>query len=227
MRLRRPFSFSNRLHGQLCVLMLQSCVLLSKTTGSIVQRTSVAHEDTIVSGMSGRYAQALFALAQETHAVDQVAQDLGLFAAAIAQTTDLEKLVRSPVLSITVQLKALDATLAHLNIAGAAANFIRLVTSKRRLFAIREMIRDYNKLSEAAKGVTRAEVTAASALGDAQVQALKEALRQVSGGKSVDVAVKVDPSIIGGLVVKLGSRMVDGSIKTKLNTIRSRMKEVG
>lgn len=187
----------------------------------------MAHEDTIVSGMSGRYAQALFALAQETQSADKVAQDLNGFASAIAQSADLEKLVRSPVLSITVQLKALDAVLAHLNITGAAANFIRLVTSKRRLFAIRDMIRDYNKLSDAAKGVTRAEVTSASALEDAQLQALKDALRHISGGKSVDVAVKIDPSIIGGLIVKLGSRMVDGSIKTKLNSIRSRMKEVG
>ena len=96
----------------------------------------MAHEDTIVSGMSGRYAQALFALAQETHAVDQVAQDLGLFAAAIAQTADLEKLVRSPVLSITVQLKALDATLAHL-----AGHRARSSTRRRRRLLFPRSIR--------------------------------------------------------------------------------------
>ncbi len=89
------------------------------------------------------------------------------------------------------------------------------------------MIRDYGKLLDAAKGVKRAEVTVAEPLGDAHLNLLKDALRQVSGGDSVELSVKIDPSIIGGLVVRLGSRMVDGSLRTKLNTIRNRMKEVG
>ncbi len=110
---------------------------------------------------------------------------------------------------------------------GIAANFLKLVATKRRLFAVREMIRDYGKLLDAEKGVKRAEVTVAEPLSDAHLAALKEALREVSGGQSVELSVKVDPSIIGGLVVRLGSRMVDGSLRTKLNTIRNRMKEVG
>ena len=89
------------------------------------------------------------------------------------------------------------------------------------------MIRDYGKLLDNAKGVKRAEVTVAEPLGDAHLTLLKEALRQVSGGDSVELSVKIDASIIGGLVVRLGSRMVDGSLRTKLNTIRNRMKEVG
>jgi len=89
------------------------------------------------------------------------------------------------------------------------------------------MIADYNKLYDSWRGVARAEITTAAALSDAHVAALKEALKGVTGGKNVEISVKIDPSIIGGLVVKLGSRMVDGSLKTKLNAIRTRMKEVG
>jgi F-type H+-transporting ATPase subunit delta len=89
------------------------------------------------------------------------------------------------------------------------------------------MIADYRKLYDTSRGVTRAEVTSAAALTDANVAALKESLRAASGGREVDLDMKVDPSIIGGLIVKLGSRMVDGSLKTKLNAIRLAMKEVG
>ncbi|MGH6852924.1 MAG: ATP synthase F1 subunit delta, partial [Methylocella sp.] len=102
-----------------------------------------------------------------------------------------------------------------------------LVAAKRRLFAIFDMIRDFNLLNDARKGVTRAEVTAAEALKPEYVEALRTALADISGGGEVDIAIKIDPAIIGGLIVKLGSRMVDSSVKTKLNAIRSRMKEAG
>ena len=158
---------------------------------------------------------------------DSVADALTRFDALIAESPDLERMVRSPVFSAADQLKALDAILAQAQISGVAANFIRLVTTKRRLFFIREMIADYRKLYDTSRGVTRAEVTSAAALTDANVAALKESLRAASGGREVDLDMKVDPSIIGGLIVRLGSRMVDGSLKTKLNAIRLAMKEVG
>ena len=187
----------------------------------------MANEETIVSGMAGRYAQALFQLAGEQKATDQVAADLASFSALIAESADLARLVRSPSFSAEEQVKALTALLARAGITGIAANFIKLVASKRRLFAIGDMIAAFGKLHDAARGVTRAEVTVAEPLADQHLEALKAALAQVSGGRTVNVALKVDPSIIGGLVVKLGSRMVDGSLKTKLNSIRTRMKEVG
>jgi F-type H+-transporting ATPase subunit delta len=187
----------------------------------------VAEEDTIVSGVSGRYASALFSLAQDNRQAEAVADALARFDALIAGSPDLERLVRSPVFSAADQVKALDVILAHAGIDGIADNFIRLVATKRRLFFIREMIADYRKLYEASRGVTRAEVTSASPLSDANVAALKESLRAASGGREVALDTKVDPSIIGGLIVKLGSRMVDGSLKTKLNAIRLAMKEVG
>jgi F-type H+-transporting ATPase subunit delta len=187
----------------------------------------VAEEDTIVSGVAGRYASALFSLAQDQRQSEAVADALARFDALIAESPDLERLVRSPVFSAADQLKALDAVFAQAEIGGVAANFIRLVASKRRLFFIRAMIADYGKLYDASRGVTRAEVTSASALTDANVASLKDSLRAASGGREVDLDTKVDPSIIGGLIVKLGSRMVDGSLKTKLNAIRLAMKEVG
>ena len=187
----------------------------------------MAKEESIVSGMAGRYAQALYQLAAEQGATDKVAADLKSFAALIAESEDMARFVRSPVFSTEEQVKALNAILARAGISGISANFIKLVATKRRLFAVADMIADFGKLHDAARGVTRAQVTVAEPLSAQHLEELKTALAQVSGGRSVDIAVKVDPAIIGGLVVKLGSRMVDGSLKTKLNSIRSRMKEVG
>ena len=187
----------------------------------------MAEEDTVVSGVAGRYASALFSLAQDERQADSVADALTRFDALITESPDLQRVVRSPVFSAADQLKALDAILAQAQISGVAANFVRLVTTKRRLYFIRGMIADYRKLYDTSRGVTRAEVTSAAALTDANVASLKDSLRAASGGREVDLDMKVDPSIIGGLIVKLGSRMVDGSLKTKLNAIRIAMKEVG
>ncbi len=187
----------------------------------------MAQEDTLVSGMAGRYAQALFALAKESKQTDQVGADLDAFAGLIEGSDDLRRLVRSPAFSAGDQVRALGAILARAGIAGTAANFLKLVATKRRLFAVLDMIRDYRKLNDAERGIARANVTVAEPLKEQHLLALKDALAQVSGGRSVELAVKVDPAIIGGLVVKLGSRMVDGSLRTKLNAIRTRMKEVG
>jgi F-type H+-transporting ATPase subunit delta len=187
----------------------------------------LAEAGDIVSGVSGRYASALVALAQERRETAAVAEALARFDAMIAESADLQRLVRSPVFSADDQLKALGALLEAAGISGIAANFIRLVAAKRRLFFIRAMIADYGKLEDAFRGVTRAKVTSAAPLSDENVAALKESLRAVSGGREVDLNVKLDPALIGGLIVQLGSRMVDGSLKTKLNAIRTRMKEVG
>lgn len=177
--------------------------------------------------MAGRYASALFSLAREGQETDKVAAALKTFAGMIAESPDLERLVRSPVFSAEDQVKALGAILDRAGIVGVAAKFIKLVAAKRRLFAIRDMIANYDKLNDSYRGVARAEVTTASPLSDAHIGALKDALKGVTGGKDVEISVKTDPAIIGGLIVKLGSRMVDGSLKTKLNSIRTRMKEVG
>jgi F-type H+-transporting ATPase subunit delta len=188
---------------------------------------ALAAQVTLVSGMAGRYAQALFALCQESVTTDKAAADLAAFAELAASSADLQRFIKSPIFSAEEQVKSLDALLARAEIDGVAAKFIKLVAAKRRLFAIFDMIRDFNLLNDARKGVTRADVTVAEALKPEHVEALRNALTDISGGGEVGIAVKVDPAIIGGLIVKLGSRMVDSSVKTKLDSIRSRMKEAG
>jgi F-type H+-transporting ATPase subunit delta len=174
--------------------------------------------------MAGRYATALFELALESKAVDQVKSDLASFDAMVASSPDLTRLVRSPVFSTEDQAKALSAILDKAGIKGIAVNFLRVVAANRRLFAVREIIRGFNALVARHKGEVVAEVTVAEQLNDARMTDIRDALKQVTG-KDVQVDVTVDPSIIGGLKVKLGSRMVDASLRTKLNSIKFAMKE--
>jgi len=174
--------------------------------------------------MAGRYATALFELARDANAIDAVKADLERFDALAADNPDLTRLVRSPVFSTDEQLHALSAVLDRAGIGGLAAQFLKLVTSKRRLFAVRDMVRGYRELVAVHKGETTAEVTVAEQLKDDHVAALRGALKAVSG-KDVDLNITVDPAIIGGLVIKLGSRMVDSSLRTKLNSIKHAMKE--
>ncbi len=181
-----------------------------------------------ISGVAGRYASALLETAAETGvaAIDQVEADLDRFDALVRESADLQRLVRSPVFSADEQLAAVTTILDRSGIGGLAANFLKLVASRRRLFAVQQMIAAYKALVAARKGVVRADVTLA-ALPTVQVlDDLKQALRDVAGG-DVDLHVKIDPSIIGGLVVRLGSRMLDASLRNKLNSIRLAMKEVG
>ena len=174
--------------------------------------------------MAGRYATALFELALESKAVDQVQSDLRAFDAMVGSSADLTRLVRSPVFSAEDLAKALSAILDKAGIKGIAVNFLRVVAANRRLFAVREIIRGFNALVARHKGEVTAEVTVAEQLNDARMNDIREALKQVTG-KDVQVDVTVDPSIIGGLKVKLGSRMVDASLRTKLNSIKFAMKE--
>jgi F-type H+-transporting ATPase subunit delta len=184
----------------------------------------VAGEEHPVSGMAGRYATALFELASEANAIDAVRADLARFDAMVGDSADLTRLVRSPAFSAAAQLQALSAVLERAGIGGIAAKFLKLVTANRRLFAVRDMIRGYRERVALQKGEATAEVTVAEKLKDDHVAALRAALKSVSG-KDVDLDIKIDPAIIGGLVVKLGSRMVDTSLRTKLNAIRHAMKE--
>jgi F-type H+-transporting ATPase subunit delta len=186
----------------------------------------LAQENTLVSGVAGRYASALFALAREGRQTEAVAQSLGKLDALIDESPDLQLLVKSPVFSQGDQTRALDALLAREDIGGIAANFVRLIARKRRLPFLPQMIADYRKLYDEARGVTHAEVVTATPLSAENFEALKAQLKGGSG-REVVLDSKIDPSIIGGLIVRLGSRMVDASLRTKLNAIRLAMKEVG
>jgi F-type H+-transporting ATPase subunit delta len=186
----------------------------------------VAAEDPSVSGVSGRYATALFELARDEKAIEAVKADLDRFDALLNESADLKRLIRSPVFTAEAQLKALDAVLQRAGISGIAANFLKVLTRNRRLFAVSDVIRAFRSLVAKFKGEATADVTVAETLTDRNLDALKTALKSVTG-KDVALNVKVDPSIIGGLVVKLGSRMVDSSLRTKLNSIKHAMKEAG
>ena len=186
----------------------------------------MAAEDPSVSGVSGRYATALFELARDEKSVDAVKADLDKFNALLDESADLKRLVRSPVFGADVQLKALNAVLDKAGIAGVAANVLRVLTANRRLFAVADVIRAFNALVAKYKCEATADVTVAEPLSDKNLDALKASLKTVTG-KDVALNVKVDPAIIGGLVVKLGSRMIDSSLRTKLNSIKHAMKEAG
>lgn len=185
-----------------------------------------SQDRTLVSGVAGRYATALFELASEANAIDAVSADLDSFSAMIAESDDLKRLITSPAFSAEEQVGAVKALLAAAKITGVAGNFIGFVASKRRLFALPGMIRGYRGLVAEAKGIVSAEVTVAEEPTAKRLDEIRATLKEVAG-KNVDVAIKIDPAIIGGLIVKMGSRMVDASLKTKLNSIRLAMKEVG
>jgi F-type H+-transporting ATPase subunit delta len=175
--------------------------------------------------MAGRYATALFELALEANALDAVKADLEAFDALIARSADLARLVRSPVFSSEEQVRALGAVLELAGLRGLCAQFLLTVASNRRLFAVRDIIKAYRALVARHRGEVAAEVTLAQEPSERHLAAIKEALNAVTG-KDVMIDVKLDPALIGGLVVKLGSRMVDSSLRTKLNVIRHAMKEV-
>jgi F-type H+-transporting ATPase subunit delta len=185
----------------------------------------VAGEETLISGMAGRYAGALFELALEAKATDAVRADLDKFDALLSESPDLLRLVRSPVFGADEQTKAISAVLEKAGIAGLAGNFLRLIAANRRLFAVRDMIRGYRALVARNKGEVSAQITVAEKLSDQNLEALKGALKNVTGGKDIDLDVTIDPAIIGGLIVKVGSRMIDSSLRTKLNAIKFAMKE--
>jgi F-type H+-transporting ATPase subunit delta len=186
----------------------------------------VAEQGPIVSAIAGRYASALFDLAKEEGKIDAVSAELDGFAALLAGSDDLASFVRNPVFTAEQQLAAVSALLDKAKIGGLGGNFIKVVASKRRLFAIDGMIRAYRALVAAERGVVSAEVTVAEAMSAKNRKTVSDALASLTG-KSVDVIEKIDPAIIGGLVVKMGSKMVDASVRTKLNSMKLAMKEAG
>ena len=184
----------------------------------------MAGEEAIVSGMAGRYATALFELAREQNAIDTIKVNLDRFDAMVAEIADLARLLRSPVFSADEQSRALSAVLDKIGIDGLAANFLKLVATNRRLFAARDMVKRLPGAGRQAQGRGHRR-------GDRGGEAERGAPRRHQGcahghgRKDVDMDIKIDPSIIGGLVVKLGCRMVDTSLRTKLNAIKLAMKE--
>ena len=178
------------------------------------------------TGLAGRYASALFDLADAEKALDAVAEDLSVLGQMIDESEDLQRLLRSPVISRDDQKKAMLAVIDKAGMNKLTRNFTGVIADNRRLFALQDMIGAYQAILAARRGETTAEVVSAKPLTDAQMSALTDTLKNAVGSK-VSVEAKVDPGLLGGLIVKVGSRMVDSSLRTKLSQLRLAMKGVG
>ena len=186
----------------------------------------MAGDTTLVAGIAGRYATALFELARDEGKLDDILESLTALEALLGESKDFARLVDSPVFSSTEQAGALGATSKQAGIAELTANFLQLLARNRRLFLLRGIIRGFRKLVADHRNQVTADVVSAVALTDEQTDELKATLKAKTG-KDVLLDMRVDPSLLGGLIVKIGSRMVDSSVRTKLNNLKFAMKEVG
>lgn len=186
----------------------------------------MAQTSSPISAVAERYASSLFELALEDKSIARVEAALASFEAMLAGSADLRRLIESPVFAADEQERAVSAILGKAKIDGLAGNFLRVVARNRRLFAVPGMIQAFRRIAAEHRGEVSADVTAAHALTAAQQNELKAALRSVAG-KDVVINVTVDPSLLGGLVVRMGSRQIDTSLKTKLNSLKLALKEVG
>lgn len=178
------------------------------------------------SGVASRYAQSLFDTALETKSLAKVESQLTAFEALLNKSEDLRRLIESPVFSTGEQLRAITAVAEKAGLDGIVANFLKVVASNRRLFAVPGMIEAFRAIAADHKGIVAADVTSAIKLTAAQEKELKATLKDVAG-KDVEINMTVDPSLLGGLVVKIGSRQIDTSLRTKLSSMKLALKEVG
>ncbi|WP_157018400.1 F0F1 ATP synthase subunit delta [Mesorhizobium xinjiangense] len=186
----------------------------------------MAQSTSPISDVAERYARSLFELAEQNKSVSEVEAVLGEFETLLAESEDLKRLVESPVFSAEEQCRAISAIADKAKIGGLVGNFLRVVAKNRRLFAIPGIIRAFRQIAADKRGETTAQVVSAHALTAAQENELKATLKGVAG-KDVSIALTVDPSILGGLIVKMGSRQIDTSLKSKLNSLKLALKEVG
>ena len=185
----------------------------------------VASDTTGVSGLAARYAAALFDLADERRMLDEIASDLRQVRAMLQGSGDFLRLIRSPVLSRDQQGKAVGVLAEQAGLSPLVRDFLAVVARNRRLFAVPAIIEAFLAKLAARRGEVNAQVTAAQALNETQLATLNEQLRR-SIGSRVSVDVLIDPGLIGGMIVKVGSRMVDGSIKSKLQRLQLAMKNI-
>jgi F-type H+-transporting ATPase subunit delta len=174
-------------------------------------------------GVAERYATALFELAMEERAVDTVSHDFAGLKSLLDESPELARLVRAPVFSAGQQKLGMDAVLQRMEAAPLTTRFVLTLASKRRLFALTQIIEAYERLVARQRGEISAEVSAARPLSDAETADLKRVLKEKLG-RDARLSTKVDPSLLGGLVVKVGSRMIDSSLRTKLEGLRAAMR---
>lgn len=182
-------------------------------------------QSSLTSGVASRYAGSLLELAEDAGSVDAVEADLTAFETMLSGSADLRRLVESPAFSADEHFAAISALVDKAKFNALTGNFMKVVARNRRLFAMPGIIAAFRALVAERKGLVSADVTSANELTAAQMKDLKAALKGVAG-KDVDVTVNVDPAILGGLIVKMGSRMIDTSLKTKLSSLKLALKEV-
>lgn len=180
----------------------------------------------LTAGAAGRYATALFDLASEAGSLDQTEADLKALGAALDESPELGHLIRDAIYSRDQQGKSMAAICAKMGLSQLVQNVIGLMAAKRRLFAVPELIEVFDGLMAEHRGEVTAEVTSARPMSDAQSNALVEQIKSATG-REVKLNANVDESIIGGLIVKVGSKMIDSSIRSRLTNLQSAMKEVG
>ena len=177
----------------------------------------------IQASLAGRYASALFDLASESGTVTAVETDLEKLAAALAESAELKAVTTNPELSRTTQGEAIAAVADHLGLTELTKNFLGVLSGNRRLSSLGDMVRAFQMIAAAQRGEVTADVTSAHALTDAQLAALKDKLT-ARQGRTVKINSSVDPDLLGGLVVTIGSQRIDGSIRTRLNSLAQAMK---
>ncbi|WP_316861941.1 F0F1 ATP synthase subunit delta [uncultured Cohaesibacter sp.] len=179
-----------------------------------------------ISGVADRYAKALFDLALEEKAIDAVEADMARVGAIIDESEDFARLIESQVFTADEQLAGTSALLEKAEITGIVGNFVRVVVHNRRLSSLPGIIKAFRKILSRHRGEQVAEVTSAQPLDDADLKTLTASLKEAMG-KEIAIHAKVDAEILGGLVVKVGSQMIDSSVRTKLNSLKIALKEVG
>jgi len=177
----------------------------------------------ISASLQGRYASALYDLASENKAVAAVEQDLGALAQALSESADLAALIRNPQVGRDAAAKAMDGIAKLLKLSPLTEKFLGVLSANGRLAVLPQVIGAFSAIASAARGEVKAEVTSAHPLSDAQLKALSAKLK-AREGKDVTLSATVDPAILGGLVVKIGSTQIDSSIRTRLNTLAHAMK---
>lgn len=177
----------------------------------------------IKASLQGRYASALFDLASENGVVSAVESDLDKLREAILGSADFAALIRDPQVSREAAAKIVDGIAGVLGLSDLTKNFLGTLAGNRRLSALPEIIRAFSTIAAAARGEVTAEVASAHALSDDQVKALEAKLKEREG-RNVKIKTSVDPELLGGLVVTIGSKRIDSSIRTRLNSLAQAMK---
>lgn len=179
----------------------------------------------IVSGVAGRYAVALFELAEEQSLISAVEADLSILTTLLDECVEFNTLVSNPTLGQKDQWKALQAVAGKLSVNPLTVNFLGVLNTNRRLDYLAAIISDFAKLCANYRGEVSAEVISAAPLSEGQINALAETLRSISG-QDVLFETRVDDGLLGGLVVKMGSKVVDSSLRTKLESLKISMKGI-